>query len=178
LLLPTLQATAQNAEAGSVRVVWSSSLMTEVGAPKGGIIFEDLDSPPADQTRNYTNSKTGNWFLASELAHEVDAQGILSISQNPGNLKTNLLRHKGNLYQLCVSPILYRAQMGSYTELWAGLSPEITMDMNGGYVIPWGRIHPAPRQDLLDALKSIEEGGTGIASKFREWCENKVAEYR
>jgi hypothetical protein len=68
--------------------------------------------------------------------------------------------------------------MGAYTELWAGLSPEVTMETNGGYVVPWGRIHPAPRQDLLDALKSTQDGGIGRAGEFWEWCEKKVAEYR
>jgi hypothetical protein len=48
--------------------------------------------------------------------------------------------------QLAVSPILYKAEIGAYTELWAGLSPKLTMEMNGGYVIPWGRIHPSPRK--------------------------------
>jgi len=177
LLLPILQSTAATSKPGSVRVIWSSSLYAETASPKGGIILEDLDSPPADQTRNYTNSKVGNWFLASELAGEVKDQGIISVAQNPGNLKTNLLRHTRRLFQFSVAPLLYKAKMGAYTELWAGLS-EVTVDRNWGYIIPWGRLHPGPRQEILDALKTEEDGGTGQARKFREWCESKVAEYR
>jgi hypothetical protein len=67
--------------------------------------------------------------------------------------------------------------MGAYTKLWAGLSPELTMEMNGGYVIPWGRIHPSPRKDLLDALKSVEEGGTGQAGEFQAWCKKQTEMY-
>ena len=55
------------------------------------MIIANLASPPKDQTKNYAASKTGNWFLASELAREVGPQGILSVVQNPGNLKTDLL---------------------------------------------------------------------------------------
>lgn len=179
LLLPVLKVTATSSKTpGSVRVIWSSSIVVETNAPQGGIIFEDLNSPPPDQTRNYVASKTGNWFLASELARDVGGQGILSMTQNPGNLKTNLLRHKSELYRMMVSPLLYKAQMGAYTELWAGLAPEVTMEMNGGYVIPWGRIHSGLRGDLLLALKGEEEGGTGEARKFAEWCESKVAEFK
>ena len=63
-------------------------------------------------------------------------------------------------------PILHKAKMGAYTELYAGLSPDITLDMGGGYVVPWGRIHTAPRPDL------------GKAAEFREWCEKKTVEFR
>ena len=178
LLLPSLQAAAQASRPGVVRVIWTSSQMVDMAAPKGGIMMADLASPPKDKTKNYVTSKTGNWFLASELAREVDPKGILSVTQNPGNLKTNLLRHATTLMRLASSPLLHNAKLGAYTELWAGLSPELTMESNGAYVIPWGRVHPSPRKDLLDALKEVgENGGTGQAGNFREWCEKQTIEY-
>ena len=67
--------------------------------------------------------------------------------------------------------------MGAYTELWAGLSPELIMEHAGQYIIPWGRIHPSPRKDLLEALKGKVEGGTGRAADYCTWCEEKVAQY-
>lgn len=76
------------------------------------------------------------------------------------------------------SPLLYDAKMGAYTELWAGLSEELTMERSGGAVVPWGRMHPAPRKDLVDACRSVEEGGTGQAGEFREWCERETKEFR
>lgn len=178
LLLPSLQSASQTSPPGSVRVVWTSSQVVDLAAPRGGMHMADLISTPADQTRNYITSKLGNWYLGSELAHEAGPHGILSVTQNPGNLKTNLLRHYPSWQQMAFSPLLHEAKMGAYTELWAGLSPEITMEMNGSYVIPWGRVHSAPRKDLLDALESEKEGGTGQATKFREWCEQQTAEYR
>ena len=68
--------------------------------------------------------------------------------------------------------------MGAYTELWAGLSEGLGMESNGECVVPWGRIHPGPREDLLTALKSSDEGGSGKAKKFWNWCEEKIADYR
>jgi NAD(P)-dependent dehydrogenase (short-subunit alcohol dehydrogenase family) len=153
LLLPQLQAAAKSAPRGTVRIIWTSSQVVDFVAPKGGFALADLDYPSKDTTKNYVTSKLGNWFLAHELAAEVGAQGIMSVVQNPGNLKTNLLRHYSGInfwaVKLFISPfLLYHAKFGAYTELWAGLSDDLTIEENGGYVIPWGRIHPAPRKYL------------------------------
>jgi retinol dehydrogenase-12 len=32
------------------------------------------------------------------------------------------------------------AEMGAWTELYAGWSPDVTPQMNGCYIIPWGRV--------------------------------------
>jgi len=43
-------------------------------------------------------------------------------------------------------------------------------------VVPWGRFAPL-RKDLLEASKTKEEGGTGIAKQFWEWTEEQVTAY-
>jgi NAD(P)-dependent dehydrogenase (short-subunit alcohol dehydrogenase family) len=176
LLLPILESTSATSTPGSTRVIWTSSAVVEM-APKGGLKLEHLVTPPTDPQINYTLSKIGNWFLASEMTRRVKEKGILSIILNPGNLKTALLRDHSWL-AFFASPLLYPAIFGAYTELWAGLSTDLGMEQNGGYIIPWGRIHPSPREDLLGALKSVEDGGSGVAGKFWEWCENATADYR
>ena len=175
LLLPTLLATAKVSSPGSVRVVWSSSQIVDAMAPVGGIDMSTISTPNPDDRFTYARSKTGNWFLASELALELKSEGIISMVQNPGG--TNLLRYEP-LTRFFVAPILYHARYGAYTQLWTGLSPEVTLEESGGYVIPWGRMHFALRQDLLDALKSVEEGGTGQAREFSQWCWDQTAKYR
>jgi NAD(P)-dependent dehydrogenase (short-subunit alcohol dehydrogenase family) len=177
LLLPTLLATAKVSPPGSVRVVWSSSQIVDAMAPAGGIDMSTISTPNPDDRFTYARSKTGNWFLASELARELKSEGIISMVQNPGGVKTNLLRYEP-LTRFFVAPILYHARYGAYTQLWTGLSPEVTLEESGGYVIPWGRMHFALRQDLLDALKSVEEGGTGQAREFSQWCWDQTAKYR
>lgn len=68
--------------------------------------------------------------------------------------------------------------MGAYTELWAGLSQDLSIEASGAFILLWGRLHPAPRKDLLNALKSDEEGGTGQAKAFVGWCEEQVAPFK
>lgn len=178
LLLPALKSAAQtpSSESASTRVVWTASQMVDMSAPKGGIVMTDLISPPDDKIQNYITSKTGNWFLSSEFAREVSGTGILSVVQNPGNLNTNLLRHAAWL-KYAAYPFLYDAKFGAYTELWAGLSPELTIENGGAYVLPWGRLHPSPRGDLLHALKAKEDGGSGVANEFWKWSVDQIADY-
>jgi len=82
------------------------------------------------------------------------------------------------LAKFIVRALLHELKMGAYTELYAGLSPDVKMEMSGGYVVPWGRMHPSSRKDLLDTSKSVEEGGMRRAAEFREWCEKVTVEYR
>jgi hypothetical protein len=76
------------------------------------------------------------------------------------------------------SPLLYQAKFGAYTELWAGLSPDLHPESSGSYVIPWGRLHPVPRDDLQLALKTKDEGGTGQARAFWDWCHAQVESFQ
>jgi NAD(P)-dependent dehydrogenase (short-subunit alcohol dehydrogenase family) len=176
LLLPMLKATTKLAAPYSVRIVWAASFMVDWAAPPGGMIMDALDRPRSKTSTNYVVSKTGNWFLASEFAHELGKDGIISIAHNPGSLNTDIFRNLPWM-RLLGRPILYEAKYGAYTELWAGLSEKVGMADNGGYVIPWGRMHTAPRLDLLDALKSEDEGGTGRAKEFRDWCEKHTERF-
>jgi retinol dehydrogenase-12 len=63
--------------------------------------------------------------------------------------------------------ILYPAVNGAYTELFAGLSPDVPRAPKGTWVVPFGRIMPL-RKDL--ATKD-----TG--REFWEWCEKQVEKY-
>lgn len=184
LLMPCLEAAAQDAPHGSVRVVWAGSFVIDSGAPKGGFEMSNIDQPAKTfkgQSDNYTMSKMANWFLASEMAKQRSGQGrekpVMHVVQNPGNLNSNLLRHH-TLLGFVFKPLLHDPKMGAYTELWAGLSEELTMETNGCYVIPWGRLHNAPRNDLLNALKDEEESGIGRAKEFLDWCYEQTKDFR
>lgn len=161
---------------GSVRVVWTSSQVVELSSPPQGIIMSELSNPPDDKTRNYTNSKTGNLFLATELARHRGSRGILSVALNPGAARTNLFRHTPLLPYLAW-PLLHKPKQAAYTQLFAGFSKEITLERNGCYVIPWGRISNSLRKDLIDATKLPEDGGSGRAKEFWDFCEEKTRDY-
>lgn len=178
LLTPVLIETAKSQASASVRVVWTASVVTDLSVPKGGINMKDVINPSQDQQANYTNSKTGNWYLASVLADQIGTQGVLSVCHNPGNLQTPLLRHMPWWVSYVVSPLLYHPKFGAYTSLWAGLSPDLQIEHGGRFILPWGRFHPSPREDLLENLKSKEQGGTGTAAEFAEYCDKIIAEHR
>ncbi|KAM5356905.1 hypothetical protein ACJ41O_003551 [Fusarium nematophilum] len=178
LLVPVLVSTAADSPPASVRVVFTSSIVVDLSIPTGGVPIADLLLPSEDQQVNYANSKLGNWFLASNLAAKIGPRGVLSIAQNPGNLKTPLLRHMPWWVGFLTSPLLYHPRFGAYTELWAGCSPDLQIEDGGKFILPWGRLHPCPREDLLESLKGKGEGGTGTADEFAEHCERLTAEYK
>lgn len=177
LLLPTLVQTAKSTSTAAVRVIWTSSIAVDLGAPKDGVNMAQISEPSKNQQENYAISKTGNWYLASQLASQAGPDGVLSVTVNPGNLKTALTRHLPKVVSIIVSPLLYKAIYGAYTQLWAGLSSDLSIQDGGNYIIPWGRIHPSPRSDLVAALVAEEDGGTGIAKAFAQWCEKQTANF-
>ncbi|KAK5996261.1 Short-chain dehydrogenase/reductase iacJ [Cladobotryum mycophilum] len=178
LLLPLLQATASDDSnpPGSVRVVWTGSQIVELSAPAEGIIMDELHTPPKDKMRTYTNSKTGNNFLASELARRVGpSHGIISVAQNPGAASSNITRH-AMWMKIVMGPLSYKSELCALTELYAGLSKDITIENNACYIVPFGRIVEI-RKDLVNAMKPTEEGGTGRAAEFWDFCFEKSRDY-
>lgn len=179
LLLPILQKTASVSDHNSVRVVWSSSQVVD-WVPTGGLERSDWLTPPSSAGQRYGISKTGNWFLASELARRhVKEHHVLSLTQNPGGLKTNILRNGHWILPWLVAPLIYPAIYGAYTELYCGLSSELTAEEHSGaYILPWGRVHPSPRQDMLDAMRPQSDGGTGRAAEFWDWCDEQISPFK
>jgi NAD(P)-dependent dehydrogenase (short-subunit alcohol dehydrogenase family) len=80
LLLPVLTSTAAQAPENSVRIVWTSSVLMDLLALKGGILAEQLTHPNSDVDAHYVASKAGNLFLASEHHRCFQNTGILSIT--------------------------------------------------------------------------------------------------
>ncbi|KAI8631156.1 hypothetical protein F5Y19DRAFT_473555 [Xylariaceae sp. FL1651] len=179
LLTPVLAATAKTEAAGTVRVVWVSSSAGEAPlAPKGGVPMDNLDyHNDMGWFPKYCISKAGNFLQGAEYARRYKADGILSISLNPGNLDSELWRNQPYVVAKFLKWfVLYAPINGAYTELFAGLSPEVTMEKSGGWVVPFGRFM-RPRKDLGEATKTEAEGGSGIARKFWEWNEEQVRSY-
>lgn len=178
LLHPILAKTASTAPKDSVRVVWVSSSGAEVLAPKGGVDLNNLDyKKEKSNWSRYGTSKAGNVLHSGEFARRFGSEGLISVSLNPGNLKSNLQRHTPKWQLFILSFILHETIYGSYTELFAGLSPDVTASRNGAWIAPWGRFAPSLREDLVASLKTEAEGGTGVAAKFWEWSEEQVKNY-
>lgn len=177
LLTPLLVKTAKTAALDSVRVVWVSSSTTD-RSPPGGIDFDNLDYEKKDPGKwaKYGISKAGLYYYATQYAKLYKPDGIISVSLHPGNLKTELQRHVSALQMVVINMMVYPPVNGAYTELFAGLSPDVTLEKSGVWIQPWGRFG-TQRPDLVQGSKSKAEGGTGIAEKFWEWSEEQVKPY-
>ncbi len=130
LLTPTLVETAKTAPEGSVRVVWVSSSAAEAfGVKNTGVDLTNLDNKvdKPGMTR-YGISKAGNVLHAAEFAKRYAAHGIVSIPLNPGNLDSDLWRDHGIMFRMMTKPLLHAPVNGGYTLLYAGLSPEVTVN--------------------------------------------------
>jgi retinol dehydrogenase 12 len=142
LLTPILVATAKaETEApGSVRIVWVGSSASEAPlVPKGGINMADIDK--RSEKNNlvcYALSKAGNYLHGAEFAQRYTKEtGVVSVALNPGNLNSDLWRTQGTVASIFLkSFVLHPSIYGAYTELFAGLSPAVTVDKSGEWSKP------------------------------------------
>jgi NAD(P)-dependent dehydrogenase (short-subunit alcohol dehydrogenase family) len=173
LLMPPLRVAAASAAKASVRVVWTSSWMMEGGSPKGGFNLAELEAGGSkDSHVNYSVSKACNWIICNEIGRRYGKDGIVSVCQNPGNLNTKIYDNQPKWMMFFVNRILYPQIFGAYTELYAGLSGDITQKHQGAYVIPWGRIQESnPRKDIVDAIHNRK------GEELWEWCWKQIKEH-
>lgn len=172
-LLPLMEKTANSAPAGSVRLIWVSSSAANVLSPKGGVQMDNLDYKN-DKTRysKYGTSKAGNVFHAREFPRRFPNSKIVSLPLDPGNIDTDLYRHipspaRWFLSRFILAPPVY----GAYTELFAGLSPDVKTSDNGRWIAPYGKFSTL-RSDVEEACK---EGNA--ASQFWDWSEKETSQY-
>jgi retinol dehydrogenase-12 len=85
-------------------------------------------------------------------------------------LKSELQRHIAQPFKAILEFFLYDAIYGAYTELFAGLSPDVKLEDNGKFIIPWGRFGDVPGP-VAAGLKAKEEGGSGKAELLWEYCD-------
>lgn len=77
----------------------------------------------------------------ASLLDKHGKHNIVSLVQSPGKLKgAASYAGLGAVAMFFSNQYLYEAKLGTYTELYAGLSSDLTLEKNGVYVIPWGRI--------------------------------------
>ncbi|TGJ81953.1 hypothetical protein E0Z10_g6804 [Xylaria hypoxylon] len=181
LLTPILAKTArpEMLTPGSVRVIWVSSQAIELSGIKSvGLDINNLDyHDDASDITKYALSKVGNWLHGVEYAKRHKADGIISIPLNPGNIASDLYRENKNMgIGIIIKLVGHPPIDGAYTELYAGLSLDITIEKTGSWVIPFGRIAEI-RKDLQEATRSESEGGNGNAAKFWDWTEEQVKQY-
>lgn len=147
LLMSALKATAKQEPSGSVRVVWVSSYGLVTSAPKKkGIDMSNLDYDiPKAGIDRYGISKAADWLLAVECARRYEADGIVSVPLNPGNLKTELARHQGCMIKLIASAVCYPVIYGVYTQLFAAFAPVVAKADWGAEWSEYYQVREQPR---------------------------------
>lgn len=177
LLTLLLQKTARSEPKCSVRVVWVSSAAADVWSPPGGVPLDKLEWKHCPQgLPAYAISKAGNYLQAVEYAKRHAADGIVSVALNPGNLNSDLWRTWPAWAQWLLGFAFYPPKYGAYTELFAGLSPDMKLENKLDWIVPWGR-WTTIRADLVEATKTKTEGGSGVGKAFWEWNEEQVKQF-
>ncbi|KAM0818261.1 putative Oxidoreductase [Seiridium cardinale] len=175
LLIPELK--AASVQGTPSRVAWLTTILVDTSAPKNGVEFPGVDTGYEARMENYAASKAGVWILCREFAKRHKEDGIISVALNPGSLETGSFRGTPRITMFLMRlAILHKPIYGAYTMLYAGLSPEVTIETSGIFIYPWGRLvqdSDVVRQDILQAAKGKEEGGLGLGPKLWAWCESK-----
>jgi retinol dehydrogenase 12 len=142
LLTPILIQTAQaeqslsKTSSNTVRVVWVCSAGTEMGAEKSvGLHMDNLDYHILKNGMyKYSISKVGDYLYGVEYAKRHRNDGIVSVPLNPGNLASDLYRDQTNwLFQMFLKMITHPVKLGAYTELYAGVSEDVTIEKSGSW---------------------------------------------
>ncbi|KAH8110191.1 NAD-binding protein [Phellopilus nigrolimitatus] len=173
LLMPLLSSAAS--EHGDARIVNTSSL-GHMAASKEVIMWESLKpgekGGAGDKKRRssgpdnlYYQSKCGVVIVANEWARRFGGSGIVSTSLHPGTIQSELGRHWPAAQKFMMSFFIKMrpTSMGAITQLYAGTSPE-GKDLNGKYLIPWGRVGEA-RPDVLDEK---------LGEQLWDWLEKQI----
>lgn len=129
-LKPALISAANSSPVDTVRVVWVASSAAETVTTKDFIETFDHSEDKAALIQ-YGNSKLGVYLLATEFARRHKADGILSVSLNPGNLDSDLFRTQGSWTTFFLRMMLYPPVYGAYTILWAAFAQEVTIGVSG-----------------------------------------------
>ncbi|GBE78541.1 Uncharacterized oxidoreductase [Sparassis crispa] len=151
LLMPALLAGKETSPDHHARVVTTSSS----GAYMYTLDWETFRDGPARRKLSvidlYSQSKFGNVVVAREVAKRYADKGIVSVSLNPGNIKTELQRYASNTARNVMNKIMYEAPMGALTQLWAGTMPE-PLNYNGKFLIPWARLGECRKEAYDDQI--------------------------
>ncbi|TFA98519.1 hypothetical protein CCMA1212_009789 [Trichoderma ghanense] len=175
-LTPVLLKTANDTAVprGSVRTCWAASVEFPDPPGEDGVLWDDweLESPEFSglngRVQRYVQSKWANAILASEMAKRHPQ--LVSVSFNPGAIKTDLTRHAPGILKKVQGLLSYPVRFGALTELQAGFGSQVA-EHNGCYLIPWGKIGKM----IPKVAEGIEKRGSG--ERLWNLCDGLVQEF-
>ncbi|KAI9434783.1 NAD(P)-binding protein [Lactarius indigo] len=167
LLLPALfAATDTSPSHEKARVVTVSS---SANYSTTGLDFDAFTDGPArtqySKLELYSKSKLGNIIVAREVARRYGDK-IVSTSLNPGNIRTDLLRHQPGWRNAIFYWLMYPIPLGALTQLYCATAPSAA-DANGKFFNPWARLGE-PNKAALDPQ---------VGERLWSWLENETKKY-
>lgn len=187
-LLPLMLRTAKTLPPGSVRIVNLTS-SGHLGAPKGGIHFEDLSLRDGSPLLRYGQSKLAN-VLHTKTLHKTygpgspnarNGEGEIWLScVHPGIVETNIATAAGEsgsgmtwiISVLRMLGLIWPADKGSWTSLFCAASLDMKAEQSGNYFEifgrfgePWWQSGAAKDGNLAERL----EAWTGEVMKREGW---------
>ncbi|KAI8944629.1 NAD(P)-binding protein [Xylaria longipes] len=174
-LLPLMLRTAKMLPPGSVRIVNLTS-SGHLGAPKGGINFEDLSLKDSGTWARYGQSKLAN-ILHTKTLHKTYGPGSASArngegeiwvsSVHPGVVETNLATSVGSgmnsvFSVLRMFGLFLPAEKGSWTSLFCAASRDMKAEQSGGYLEIFKRLGEPGWQS-----GAAKDGA--LAERLEEW---------
>ncbi|KAH8822871.1 NAD-binding protein [Flagelloscypha sp. PMI_526] len=165
LLLPTLLASNKESPQTPSRVVHVSSIGHHLTKGLQFEAFKDgaYRNQNVSSAEMYSEAKLGNILISNEFARRYGDQGLVSISLNPGNLKTDLMRTTGFVEKTILNWIQHPAQIGALSSLYAATMPEAAK-LNGKYLVPWAQV----------GTPSLAAQNQESAEKLWNWLEDEV----
>ncbi|KAH9053028.1 NAD(P)-binding protein [Lactarius vividus] len=166
LLLPALfAATDASSSHEKARVVTVSSIANYSTALDFDAIADGPKRTKYGKLELYRKSKFGNVVVARELARRYGDK-IVSTSLNPGNIRTDLLRHQPGWRNAIAYYLMYPVSYGALTQLYCATAPSAA-DANGKFFIPWVRVGE-PNKGALEPQ---------VGEKLWSWLENETKKY-
>ncbi|KAH8101379.1 NAD-P-binding protein [Cristinia sonorae] len=136
LLLPALAAGVSSSPDKHTRIVTTSSGAAHLFAVDFDTLKDGVKRRKLSSVHLYAQSKFLNAVVAREAAQRYADKGILSLSVDPGSIRTELYRYQPRVLQCLTSPFLFSPAQGALSQLWAGTMPG-AVEHNGEYIIPW-----------------------------------------
>lgn len=168
LLDPVFLKTAEKNPLGLSRIVWVSS-SAHMFSPLGGMNISDPEfkNSSVSLKTKYCQSKAINLIQARQWNVNHPDSKAISVSVCPGYLKTGIQRHIGGFRKIGYDMLFHDQKLGAYTLLFAGLSPDVTVNNKGDHIISFGKFGLI-RSDLKD-----ESNG----EKVIEYLQEQIKQY-
>ncbi|KAH8981077.1 NAD(P)-binding protein [Lactarius akahatsu] len=162
MMSPKEQVTAQKYDMQFGTNVIGHWLFTQLLLPA---LFAATDASPSHEKARVVTGLIGNVVVARELARRYGDK-IVSTSLNPGNIRTDILRHQPGWLNAIVYWLMYPVSYGALTQLYCATAPSAA-DANGKFFIPWARLGE-PNKTALEPQ---------IGERLWSWLENETKRY-